>query len=195
MYDSQYIRFASIVAVTIFGGMLVLSVRGTGTSGTGVVLIGVATLFMSTIISGDLNLTEENTKSHLFWWDDRPQKEQVLERFPIWGKLWTLATGSLCITLGMILTYRPGLIFVRNRLPFDYPYPVWRSDRQEITSAGANLIPPRSMLSDRERAALIRYRLVLVMIDGKRYLVGKNEMVPEGCTIIRTREGGSICGV
>ena len=75
MYDSQYIRFASIVAVTIFGGMLVLSVRGAGTSGTGVVLIGVATLFMSTIISGDLNLTEENTKSHLFWWDDRPQKE------------------------------------------------------------------------------------------------------------------------
>ena len=41
----------------------------------------------------------------------------------------------------------------------------------------------------------LRYRLVLVMIDGKRYLVGKNEMVPEGCTIIRTREGGSICGV
>ena len=95
----------------------------------------------------------------------------------------------------MILTYRPGLIFVRNRLPLDYPYPVWRSDRQEITSAGANLIPLRSMLSDRERAALTRYRLVLVMIDGKRYLVGKNEMVPEGCTIIRTREGGSICGV
>ncbi len=38
-------------------------------------------------------------------------------------------------------------------------------------------------------------RLILVMIENRRYLVKKDEMVPEECTVIRTADGKSICGL
>ena len=102
VYSSQFIRFGSIVTVAIAGSMLILAVRGRGAMGATMTAIGVATILMSSIIQGDLDLKMENIKAHLFWWDQQPQKMQALEGFPTWGKIWSLSTGTVCILLGMI---------------------------------------------------------------------------------------------
>jgi len=195
LYDAHFIRFGIITSVGLIGGLLVLSVKKKGPLGTIVILIGVMTIFISALISTNLELTEDNIKPHLFWWDPSPQKLEALKVFPIWGKLWTLGTGALCLGLGMAFAYRPSLIFVKNRLPFDYPYPIWRSYEQAISKPNANLIPLRSLLSVKERVLLSKYKLILVSIENKRYLVRKDENVPEDCIIIRTKNGNSICGL
>ena len=195
VYSPQFIRFGLIVTVAVAGSMLILAVRDRGAMGATITAIGVATILMSSIIQGDLDLKTENIKAHLFWWDQQPQKMQALEGFPTWSKIWSPSTGTVCILLGMISAYRPGTISVRNRLPFDYPYPVWKSSQQEITQHSASLVPLKSLLSQRERLMLARYRLILVMIESRRYLVKKGEMVPEECTVIRTADGKSICGM
>lgn len=140
LYSAQFIRFFSVFAVAICGIMLVFAIRKRSAPGAVLALIGVVTVLASSIMSTDLNLTEENIKPHLFWWDQPPQKLRALELFPTWGKLWSLATGAFCIVLGMLLAYRPSMMSIRNRLPFEYPYPVWQSRLQAIKSPGANLI-------------------------------------------------------
>lgn len=195
LYDAQFIRFGVITSVGLIGGLLVFSVIKQGTLGTIVILIGILTILISALISTDVVLTEDNIKPHLFWWDPQPQKLQALKVFPIWGKLWTLFTGTICLGLGMAFSYRPSLIFVKNRLPFDYPYPIWRSYEQEISKPNSNLIPVKSLLSAKERVLLSRYKLILVSIENKLYLVRKDENVPEDCIIIRTQDGNSVCGL
>jgi len=195
LYDTQFIRFGVLTSVGIIGSLLVLSVKKQGPSGTIVILIGVFTILMSALISTNLVLTEDNIKAHLFWWDTQPQKLEALKAFPLWGKLWSLFTGVICLGLGMAFAYRPSLIHVKNHLPFDYPYPIWRSSEQPISKPNSNLIPLRSLLSAKERALLSRYKLILVSIENKRFLVSKDENVPEDCIVIRTQNGGSICGL
>ena len=195
LYDSQFIRFGVISAVVIIGSLLVFSIRRKVPAGIVLTAIGVLTIFMSSLISTDLHLTEDNIKPHLFWWDPQPQKEAALAEFPSWGKAWSFVTGTTCIVLGMILSFKPNLIFVKNYLPFDYPYPVWRSFEQALMKPNSNLIPLRSLLSTKERIILSKYRFILVSIENKRYLVEKNEKVPEDCIIIRTKSGNSICGL
>lgn len=55
--------------------------------------------------------------------------------------------------------------------------------------------PLKRLLSVEERIVITKYRFVLVVIGGKRYLVRKSDNVPEDCTVVRTSRGGSICGI
>ena len=77
--------------------MLILAVRGRSAMGATITAIGVATILMSSIIQGDLDLKTENIKAHLFWWDQQPQKMQALEGFPTWGKIWSLSGPHLTV--------------------------------------------------------------------------------------------------
>ena len=195
LYHSEFIKFGVMSLIAIIGGLLIFSIRQKTISGIIMTTIGVLTIFMSSLISADLHLTEDDVKPHLFWWDSNSQKSKALEAFPTWGKTWSFITGVMCLGLGIALSFKPSLIFVKNYLPLDYPYPIWRSSEQPMTKSNSNLIPLRSLLSVNERIILSKYRFVLVSIEDKRYLVEKNEKVPECCIIVRTQNGNSICGL
>ena len=195
LYNSEFIRFGVISAVVIIGSLIIFSIRQKTTAGIILTALGILTIFMSSLISTDLHLTEDNIKPHIFWWVPDPQKSEALQAFPSWGKTWSFVTGVMCLGLGMILSFKPSLIFVKNYLPLDYPYPIWRSFEQTVTKPNSNLVPLRSLLSINERIILSKYRFVLVSIEDKRYLVDKNEKVPEDCMVIRTQNGNSICGL
>jgi len=194
IYDSQFVRFIVVTTTVIIGSLLILSFRKQGPAGIILVSIGVITIIIGSIISPNSNLTEESVKPHLFWWDPQPQKILAVEKFPVMGMILRLMTGVLCISLGMLFAYKPGWIYVKNRPPFDYPFPIWQNE-QEILKPYSNLVPLHSLLTTTEHLILWKYRYILVSIDNKPYLVGKDQSVPEDCIVIRTRKGNSICGV
>lgn len=195
LYESQFVKFGVISGVIIIGGLLVFSVRKLEIFGIVMIVIGVLTVFMSSLISSELNLTEDKIKPHLFWWDQEPHKSFALSGFSSWGKIWSLATGIFCLALGMILGYMPTFLYVKNRLPFDYPYPIWKSSEQAQTKPYSNLVPLRRLLDAKERIIISKYKFVLVSIENKRYLVEKNEKVPKDSQIIRTQRGKFLCGL
>ncbi len=195
VYDAQIVRTATIVSSGMFGAALALIIIGRGTIPATMILLGLSAVIISTIMSSGLVLTIDDPKPHIFWWDPAPQKERALEQFPAWGKFWTMATGALCLTLGMILACRPGILYVRNRLPFEYPYAVWKSGAREMIVNDAELVPLQSLLTYRERILISRYRMILVIINGKKYMAEKNEMVPQDCIIVKSADGKSLCGV
>ncbi len=157
------------------------------------VIIGASTVIFSSVISTEVEPTLENIEPHLFWWDPAEQKELFITKFAAFGKTLSLGTGTLCLLFGVILSHRPDLLYVRNRLPFDYPYPIWKSREQPATAY--SLVPLKRLLSIEERIILSRYKYVLVAINNKPFLVAKDEMVPEDTLIVRTKNGKSICGL
>jgi len=195
VYDAQIIRISAIISSGIFSAILVLIMWGRGTIPITMILLGLSAIIISTIMSSSLVLTIDDPKPHIFWWDPVPQKERALEQFPVWGKFWTMTTGALCLTLGMILTCRPDMLYVRNRLPFEYPYAVWKSSSREMIVNHTGLVPLQSLLTYRERILISRYKMILVIINGKKYMVEKNEMIPQDSIIVKSADGKSLCGV
>ena len=195
LYDSQFVRFFVISVITIFGIILVMSIKKSGAFPSIIILLGAGTLVMISLIGLNEHLTVDNVKFHIFWWDSLPQKLAALENMPSWGKNFALFSGTGCLFLGILLAYKPEWVYVKNRLSFEYPYPIWQSKNQEIPNPNANLIPLKKLLSQNEKIILSKYRYVLVLIENKYYLVSKNESVPEDTVIIRSKPGNSLCGL
>lgn len=195
LYDSQFVRFFITSSIVVLGVILVMSIKKLGAFPAIVVILGLGTLVMGSLIALNIHLTVDNIKYHIFWWDPLPQKLAALETMPAWGKDFALFSGTGCLLLGILLAYKPEWVYVKNRLSFEYPYPVWQSKNQEIPNPNANLIPLKKLLTLNEKIILSKYRYVLVLIENKRYLVSKDESVPEDTVVLRSNPGNSLCGL
>lgn len=172
-----------------------MSIKKLGAFPVIVVILGLGTLVMGSLIALNIHLTVDNIKYHIFWWDPLPQKLAALETMPAWGKDFALFSGTGCLLLGVLLAYKPEWVYVKNRLSFEYPYPIWQSKNQEIPNSNANLIPLKKLLTLNEKIILSKYHYVLVLIENKRYLVSKDESVPEDTVVLRSNPGNSLCGL
>jgi len=110
-----------------------------------------------------------------------------------------LGLSMLC--LGIIVAFRPRLLYTRNRPePIDSMwdrYQIWderHSSTGNYVGYRANqsaepVIPIKILMSEKEKYLLWRYEYVLAAIHGHHYLVGTNGVVPTGSVVLRDENG------
>ncbi|MDQ3836270.1 MAG: hypothetical protein M3270_04965 [Thermoproteota archaeon] len=107
--------------------------------------------------------------------------------------------GVSMAVLSIILSYRPSLLFARNRPPSSesewLKYPLWHDHTLLADGRAEYSIPVKRLLTDEERYILWRYEYILANIYGEPHLVNPEGHVPKYSTsIYRDKETGRIIG-
>jgi hypothetical protein len=98
--------------------------------------------------------------------------------------------GIFALTLSIAIALRPTFFHARGAR-FRQPYEIWPGD----TAYGKQLIPVSGLLSDVECELVKRYRYIVMVIGGRMYFVSPDDWVPEGSSVVRDRESGSLVGI
>ena len=107
--------------------------------------------------------------------------------------------GLSMVILGVIIAYRPSLLFTRNR-PDSVDsqwsmYPLWHDNTILADGRTEYSVPVKMLMTDQERYVLWRYEYILASIYGAPHLVRPEGYVPKYSTnIYRDRESGRIIG-
>jgi len=106
--------------------------------------------------------------------------------------------GVAMVVLGMIVAYKPYILYTRNRpLSADQlwaKYPKWNEKLQLASTKTESLIGLPSMMSDTEKYLLWRYEFILVDIYGTVYQVPIYSYVPVSSIIMREPKSHKIIG-
>ncbi len=116
------------------------------------------------------------------------EKRAVMKEYGLY-----IGLGNLGMSL--VLAYRPTLLYVKNRIPDELPYPIWDGNKQTITRFSPHLVPVRSLLNEKERWFIFKYKFILVSIESKVYLVRPDDNVPETAILLRSKSGQSPLGM
>ena len=107
--------------------------------------------------------------------------------------------GLAMVVLGMIVAYKPSVLYTRNRPQSAEHlwanYPKWEENRQLASTKTDALIDLPNLLNDKERYLLWRYEFILVIIYGTTYKVPINSFVPESSSILREPKSHKIVGM
>jgi hypothetical protein len=103
------------------------------------------------------------------------------------------------IAFAMIIAYRPGFLFARNRPPPVEDqwsrYPVWYDNIKLVGDHREPMVPAKSLMEDRDRYLVWRYEYVLAKIYGTPHLVRPLGLVPKKETeFVRDDETGLLVG-
>lgn len=103
------------------------------------------------------------------------------------------------VGFAMIIAYRPGFLFARNRPPPAEDqwarYPVWYDNVKLVGDHREPMVPAKSLMEDRDRYLAWRYEYVLAKIYGAPHLVRPLGLVPEKQTVfVRDDETGLLVG-
>lgn len=106
--------------------------------------------------------------------------------------------GVSMIILGMILAYKPHILYTQNR-PISAEqlwtkYPNWNENLQLANTKTDSLIGLSSLLNDTEKYLLWRYEFILVFIYGTVYRVPIYSYVPTSSTVMRESKSFRIIG-
>jgi len=106
--------------------------------------------------------------------------------------------GVAMIILGMIVAYKPHILYTRNR-PVSAEqlwtkYPNWNENLQLANTKTDSLIGLSSMLNDTERYLLWRHEFILVFIYDTIYRVPVYSHVPTSSTVMRESKTLRIIG-
>lgn len=181
--------------MAVFSFYLIMSVRKEGFAAGFCVFLGSATIMGGLLITDDIAIPEKSPVKFQLFYETASDQIQRLHMSKDFLHLYSLFTGVSCMALGLIFAYKPSIIQVKNFVPYEYPYPIWNSKTQPITKFSKNLVDAKKLLTHKERMLLCRYKYLLVLIDGKLYLLPPNEMIPEDAIIIRTKSGNTLCGI
>lgn len=101
--------------------------------------------------------------------------------------------------LSIILSYRPSLLYARNRPDSSesewLKYPIWHDHTLLADGRAEYSIPVKRLLTDEETYILWRYEYILANIYGESYLVNPEGYVPKySSSIYRDKESGRIIG-
>lgn len=195
MLGVPIIRFVALVVMAVFSFYLIMSVKKEGFAAGFCVFLGCVTIMGGLLITDDIAIPENSPIKFQLIHETASDQIQRLHASKDFLHLYSLFTGVSCMALGLIFAYKPSIIQVKNFVPYEYPYPIWNSKTQPITKFSKNLMNAKKLLTHKERMILCRYRYLLVLIDGKLYLVPPNEMIPEDAIIIRTKSGNTLCGI
>jgi len=142
--------------IVVLSVWLALLVKRTRLASVIFVAIGTSALIGSVLIQTNFPITEEMLDPHTFSWDPIPQRIKFLTDTRESTKFAGLVLGMGNIVFGLILAYKPNLLYVKNRPPDD-PYPIWESKKQPITKFSPTLIPVKSLLTNKEKILVSRY--------------------------------------
>ncbi len=107
--------------------------------------------------------------------------------------------GVSMVVLSIIISYRPSLLFTRNRPePIDsdwQKYPIWHDHTLLANGSTEYSVPIMRLVTDQERYILWRYEYILANIYGTPHLVSPRGYVPKYSThLYRDKESGRIIG-
>ena len=80
----------------------------------------------------------------------------------------------------------------------ELPYPVWKHSKSfehVQDSSLVRFIPLSALLSYEEQHFVARYKYVVLIISGTKYLVTPYDWVPEGSVVIRDEKSNSVIGI
>lgn len=187
------IHIISLAIVGLFSLYLVTSVKKQGFAAMFCIILGCITIFFGLLAANDAASAKPFFRFQ-FLYDAQDYANQVKISKEILHT-YSAVTGAACIALGLAFAYKPTLIQVKNYLPFEYPYPIWQSNKRVITKFSKGLIPIKDLLTEQERLRCCRFNYLLVSIEGKLHLVEPNEKIPEDSQIMRTKSGNTLCGI
>ena len=171
-----------------------MHIRKDGLGPVAITILGCSTLIMTGLIPNDVSATQIpdgvsfKTKTIL---ETVSSIQDNIVRFKEYVVFLTLFDFGI----GIALAYRPDILYVRNRLPDEIPYPVWESKNQSMTRFSPNMVPLKSLITEKEKWIIFRYKFVYVSIDEKIYLVRPNDNVPETAVLLRSKSGQSLLGM
>jgi len=194
-YQTQFVIYFTVLILACLSTCFVLSMKKNGFSAFVISLLGCLILIIVVIYPTDIPITEDTLDPKAFSSGIVSQKISYLEHSRAILKENGVFVGILNIAIGLMLAYRPSLIYVKNRLPFEYPYPVWDSKKTPVTKFSPSMIKIRLLLKENEKWIVFKYRFVLVLIDSKTYLVKPNDCVPENSILLRSKPGNSLLGI
>lgn len=104
--------------------------------------------------------------------------------------------GVFALAFCLAIAIKPN--FFKPKDADDLPYPVWKHSKNFETvqkSSLVRLISLSSLLTYEERYVVTRYKYIIVVINGRKYLVTPYEWIPEDSTVIRDEESNFIIGI
>lgn len=192
-FDYLLVRYVGTGAIMLFSFCLIMSIRKEGFAAALCVILGCITILFGMLVANDITSTKPFFRFQFLY--DTADYVRGIQISKEYLHLYSIVTGASVIALGLVFAYRPSLIQVKNYLPFEYPYPIWKSKRQPITKFSKNLIPIKELLTEQEKLRCCRFSYLLVSIDDKLYLTPPNEEIPEDAQIMRTKSGNTLCGI
>ena len=195
-YESSQIIIILVESVLVLLSLrFILSMKKEGFGPLVASILGCSIFILVVVIPTNIPVTAETLDPMSFTTEslaDRiahmKEKREIMKEYGLY-----IGLGNLGIS--MAFAYRPTLLYVKNRMPDELPYPIWNGNKQIITRFSPNLVPVRSLLSEKERWFIFKYKFILISIESKIYLVRPNDSVPETAILLRSKSGQSPLGM
>jgi len=195
-YESSQIVIILVESVLVLLSLwFVLSMKKEGFGPLVTSMFGCSIFILVVLIPTNIPVTAETLDPMSFTTEsisDRiahmKEKREIMKEYGLY-----IGLGNLVIS--MMFAYRPTLLYVKNRTPDELPYPIWDSNKQARTRFSPHLVPVRSLLNEKERWFIFKYKFILISIESKIYLVRPNDSVPETAILLRSKSGQSPLGM
>ena len=174
--------------------LFIMHIRKDGLGPLAITILGCSTLIMVGLIPNDVSATQIpdvlsfKTKTIVETVSSIQDNIVLFKEYVVFLSLFDFG-------IGIALAYKPDILYVRNRLSDEIPYPVWESKNLSTTRFNPKLVPVKSLIIEKEKWIIFRYKFVYVSIDEKIYLVRINDNVPETAVLLRSRSGQSLLGM
>jgi len=122
---------------------------------------------------------------------------KILESIPVDSANFYFLVGMFALALSIVIALKPSFFHAKGSR-FKQPYQVWTSDDYLESSSSVNarqMVPVNGLLSFAERLLVTKYKYILMVIGGRTYFASPDDWVPEGSSVIRDKESGSLLGV
>ena len=195
-YESSQIVIILVESVLVLLSLwFVLSMKKEGFGPLVTSILGCSIFILVILIPTNIPVTAETLDTMSFTTEsiaDRiahmKEKREIMKEYGLY-----IGLGNLVIS--MMFAYRPTLLYVKNRTPDELPYPIWDGNKQTRTRFSPHLVPVRSLLNEKERWFIFKYKFILMSIESKIYLVRPNDNVPETAILLRSKSGQSPLGM
>jgi len=195
-YESSQIVIILVESVLVLLSLwFVLSMKKEGFGPLVTSMFGCSIFILVVLIPTNIPVTAETLDPMSFTTEsiaDRiahmKEKREIMKEYGLYIGLGNLG-------MAMAFAYRPTLLYVKNRIPDELPYPIWDGNKQTKTRFSPHLVPVHSLLNEKERWFIFKYKFILMSIESKIYLVRPNDSVPETAILLRSKSGQSPLGM
>ncbi|MFQ6025510.1 MAG: hypothetical protein ACE5JT_03240 [Nitrosopumilaceae archaeon] len=194
-YQTHFVIFFTEFVLVGLSAWFILSMKKEGLGPCLISTLGCAILILTVVVPTDIPITEETLDPTSFSTATVSEQIAYLEHTREFLKQSGLYVGLLNISIALLLAYRPTMLYAKNRVPFEYPYPVWDSKKNSATKFSSPVVKVRSLLTEKEKWIIFRYKFLLVSIDNTPYLVKPNDYVPEDAILLRSKSGNTLFGI
>ncbi len=104
--------------------------------------------------------------------------------------------GVFALAFCLAIAIKPN--FFKPKDPDGLPYPVWKHSKNFETSHRSGLvrlIPLSALLSYEEQHFVARYKYVVLVISGRKYLCTPYEWIPDDSVVVRDEETNQIIAI